>query len=138
MRVAILFVMLFVSMSFKTFAQFGVSVHQTNLPFVGFNYELKDKYMGELRFSTDNFFEDISPELVFTRFIKKDNDYNFYGGLGARLNIYEGLVIPLGINVYPFEKKNFGFQMELTPIIGDDALLRGTWGIRYRFGDRSK
>ena len=123
MRVTILFVMLFVSMSFKTFAQFGVSVHQTNLPFVGFNYELKDKYMGELRFSTDNFFEDISPELVFTRFIKKDN---------------EGLVIPLGINVYPFEKKNFGFQMELTPIIGDDALLRGTWGIRYRFGDRSK
>tara|TARA_R110001592_G_scaffold36070_8_gene121901 strand:+ start:957 stop:1373 length:417 start_codon:yes stop_codon:yes gene_type:complete len=138
MKKVTLVIVFLVFVSFKSFAQFGVSIHQTNIPFVGFNYELKDKYMGELRFSTDSFFDNISPELVFTRFIKKDTDFNFYGGLGARLNIYEGLVVPIGLNIYPFEKKNFGFQMEIAPIIGDDAILRGTWGIRYRFGDRQK
>ena len=42
------------------------------------------------------------------------------------------VVVPIGLNIYPFSSKAFGFQMELAPIIGDDV-LRGSWGIRYRF-----
>lgn len=29
------------------FGQFGVNIHQTNLPFVGLNYEIKDKLRPE-------------------------------------------------------------------------------------------
>jgi hypothetical protein len=49
--------------------------------------------------------------------------------------MFGGLVIPVGLNIFPFETKSFGFHIELSPIIAfdDEALLRGSWGIRYRF-----
>ena len=37
------------------FGQFGISFHQSNLPFVGINYELKNKLRPEIRLGTDNF-----------------------------------------------------------------------------------
>jgi hypothetical protein len=117
-----------------TFGQFGVSYHQSNLPFAGISYEIKDKLRPEIRFGTDNYFEDISIEGVLTYDILNKEEYEFYGGVGVRSNGFTGLVIPIGLNFYPFTGKNFGFQIELTPIIGDEEILRGSWGIRYRFG----
>ncbi|PIQ46901.1 MAG: hypothetical protein COW03_17965 [Cytophagales bacterium CG12_big_fil_rev_8_21_14_0_65_40_12] len=115
-------------------AQVGVSIHQTNIPFVGVNYQIKDNYIAELRLGTDNFFENIGVEGVITRVIKRDEDFQFYGGLGVRLNTFQGLIIPVGLNLYPFENKQFGFHMELAGMIVDEGeLLRATWGIRYRF-----
>lgn len=118
-----------------SFAQFGVSAHQSELPFIGFNYEFNEHLRPELRLGTDNYFEDISIEVVATYDILNKESYEFYAGAGARFNMFDGMVIPVGLNIFPFEAKSFGFHIELSPIItfGDDSLLRGSWGIRYRF-----
>ena len=116
-----------------SFAQLGISFHQSNLPFLGINYEIKNKVRPELRVGTDNYFEALSAEGVITYDILKKEDYEFYAGLGVRANGFTGLVIPIGLNIYPLPTKKFGFHIELSPIVGDDNILRGTWGIRYIF-----
>jgi hypothetical protein len=63
-------------------------------------------------------------------------DYEFYGGVGLFLNDFEALAIPIGVNIYPLPNKKFGFHIELTPLLpldDDETILRGSWGIRYRF-----
>jgi hypothetical protein len=119
-------------------SQFGVDFHQSNLQFIGLNYEIKDRFRPELRFGTDNFLEDVSVELVVMYDVLNTEDYEFYLGLGARGNIYEGAVVPIGVNFYPLATKNFGFHIELTPMLGESSILRGSWGIRYRFGKSNK
>jgi len=70
---------------------------------------------------------------VVTYDIFNKDYYEFYAGLGGRITTFAGVVIPIGLNIYPFAVKNFGFHIELAPIIGDSAILRGSWGIRYKF-----
>ncbi len=65
------------------FGQLGISFHQSNLPFIGFNYEIKNKIRPELRVGTDNYFDAISVEGIITYDILKKEDYEFYAGLGA-------------------------------------------------------
>ncbi len=60
-------------------------------------------------------------------------EYELYAGAGVRLNGFTGLVIPLGLNIYPLPTKQFGFHIELAPIIGESSLWRGSWGITYKF-----
>ena len=100
---------------------------------MGLSYELKDRFRPEIRFGTDNYFEDISFEGILTYDIINNDDYEFYGGLGFRTHDFNGLVIPIGFNFYPLTTKEFGFQIELAPIIGESNILRGSMGIRYRF-----
>ena len=123
-----------------TFAigQLGISFHQSNLPFVGLNYEIKHKLRPEIRLGTDNYFESMSIEGVLTYDVFKKEDYELYAGLGVRLNGFTGVVVPLGLNIYPLTTKQFGFHIELSPIIGDGSILRGSWGIRYRFNKKGK
>jgi len=115
------------------FAQLGVSYHQSGLPFVGLNYEFHNKLRVEARMGADNYLNNLSLEGVLTYDLLKRDEYEFYAGLGGRVNIFPGLVVPIGLNLYPFEKKQFGFNIELTPIFGNNDILRGSWGIRYRF-----
>jgi hypothetical protein len=116
-----------------SFGQLGISFHQSNLPFVGVNYEIKDRFIPEIRIGTDNYFENTSLEADLMYKILKKEDFDFYGGVGARINGFTGVVIPVGLNIYPLTNKKFGFHIEAAPIIGEDFLLRGSWGIRYRF-----
>jgi len=120
------------------FGQPGISFHQSNLPFVGLNYEIKDKIRPELRIGTDNYFEDISVEGILTYDLLNKEDYEFYAGLGIRANGFSGLVIPIGLNIFPLPIKQFEFHIELTPIIGEGGILRGSWGIRYKFLKRGE
>lgn len=120
-------------LSHASLAQLGVSFHQSSLPFVGINYQFKSKIRTELRLGTDFFFDRTPVEGVIVYNVLKNEDYEFYAGVGGRVNSLEGLVIPVGVNLYPLPKKQFGFHIELAPIIGDMELLRGSWGIRYRF-----
>lgn len=113
--------------------QIGVSFHQSNLPFAGINYEIRNKLRAELRIGTDNYFENTSVEGVLTYDFIKNEDYEFYAGLGIRSNGFTGLVIPVGLNIYPLTTKQFGFHIELAPIVDESSILRGSWGIRYRF-----
>ena len=126
-------ILLLITVPFFSYGQFGVSFYQSNLPFVGLSYEFNNKLRPEVRLGTDNYFDAMSVEGVLTYDFFKKEDYDIYGGLGVRVNNYTGLVIPIGINIYPFTAKQFGFHIELAPIIGENAILRGSWGIRYKF-----
>lgn len=117
-----------------SFAQWTVSYHQSNLPFIGVNKQLGEKWLPEFRVGTDNYIEDVSLELVANYIFIKNDRINFYGGLGGRVQSFPGLVIPVGLNIYPFERKDFGFQIEAAQFIGDGLdIFRGSFGIRYRF-----
>lgn len=114
-------------------AQLGVGYHQSQLSFLGVNYEIKNRFKPELRISTNLFSEDISVEALALYDVINKEDYEFYVGLGIRSPVDEGIVIPVGLNIYPLPYKNFGFHMELAAIASDGGILRGSWGIRYRF-----
>lgn len=115
------------------FGQFTVNYNQSSLPFFGMSYEIKDKLRPEVRIGMNTFFDDASIEGVLTYDVLNKDEYEFYAGAGVRTGNFTGLVIPLGFNFYPWTTKNFGFQFELAPIIGDQDILRGSLGIRYRF-----
>ena len=115
------------------FAQFGVNFHQSNVPFVGLNFEIKNRFRPELRIGTDNYLEETMLEGVLIYDLAEKEDYEVYVGLGGRVNGFDGLVVPIGVNVYPLTTKQFGFHIELAPIIGEASVLRGSWGIRYQF-----
>jgi hypothetical protein len=126
---------LLISFSTMANAQLGVGFYQSNLRnYVNVNYQTKH-FSPELRIGTDSYFEDIYVEPVLNyQFIQK-TDFTVYGGVGAWLSSeYLGIVFPIGVNIFPFENKQFGFHIELTPMYVDDAILRGSWGIRYQFG----
>ncbi|SFG02695.1 MULTISPECIES: hypothetical protein [Salegentibacter] len=117
----------------NSYSQLNVSYHQSNLPFIGIGYDINERLTPELRLGTDQFISDLSVEAVITyKFLKKEN-YDFYAGLGYRVNAFEGLVAPVGLNFYPFNEKKFGFHIEAAPILFDADILRGSFGIRYRF-----
>ena len=126
-------VLSFLFISNNSYTQIGVSYNQSNMPFAGVSYEINNRFLPELRIGTDNYFEDTSLELAINYIFKRNELVNVYAGIGGRVGFFEGLVVPLGLNIYPFENKNFGFQMELAPILRETSLLRGSWGIRYRF-----
>lgn len=117
----------------SAFCQFTVSFHQSNIPFAGFSYEFKARWRPELRISTDIDFEGLSPEGVLLYDVVNKEDYELYVGAGGRANAFSGIVLPVGLNIYPLPAKQFGLHIELAPIISDDNVLRGSWGIRYRF-----
>ena len=119
-------------MPFFGYTQFAISFHQSSLPFAGFSYQI-NRMRPELRLGTDARGNDISLEGVLTYDLIKHEEYEFYAGLGVRTEEgFTTLVVPVGINIYPLPVKRFGFHIELAPIIDDG--LRGSWGIRYRFG----
>jgi hypothetical protein len=132
-QVSFFFLVLFGS--FQANAQWGVSYHQSALPFVGVNYTFAERFMPELRLGTDRYFEDITLEGTFNYQYVQREEYQLYAGLG--LLVMEGgagVLIPAGLLIYPFENKKFGFHIEATPVIVENNhILRGSWGIRYRF-----
>ena len=83
------------------FAQFGVAYHQSNLPFVGVNYEINEKFRPEVRIGTGSFFKDITLEAVVTYDILNKQNFELYGGLGVKTADFGGIVIPIGLNIYP-------------------------------------
>ena len=131
----ILFVfLLFVGVKTVTHAQIGTSVQFSSIPFWGINYEIKDRFKPELRLSSDTYFVDVSVEIIATYDILDKEDFELYAGLGGRFPILSGFVIPVGLNLHPFQKKNFGFIFEVTPVFGADSnLLRGSLGFSYKF-----
>ncbi|SHO62081.1 hypothetical protein [Algoriphagus zhangzhouensis] len=131
----VLFLFAFCTISTLSFAQWGVSYHQSNLPFIGINTQLGEKWLPEFRIGTDNYVENLGFELVANYLIKSEESTQIYVGAGARANIFGGAVITSGINYYPFNKKDFGFHMEAAPLINVESglIFRGSFGIRYRF-----
>jgi hypothetical protein len=87
-------------------AQLGISCHQyleSNL--VGVNYEM-NKFRPEFRFGVNRILKEITVEFDLNyQFIKKEN-FTFYSGLGYNRDLeINSLVVPIGLNIYPFEVK---------------------------------
>lgn len=124
-------------LSFSSYSQFGVSYHQSNIPFAGVNYQFSERIISELRIGVDHYLEDMGVELMGGYIFSENEIIQAYAGLGLRVNLLMGVVLPVGLNIYPFDSKNFGFHAELAPIISGEepglTILRGSWGIRYRF-----
>jgi len=114
-------------------SQFSVSYHSSQLSFFGVNYTYKSRLINEFRTSTDINGENAYFEFVSNyNFARKKEEYDSYIGLGYYTLGDGGLVIPVGINIYPFERKSFGFLSEVAYLSGED-IIRGSLGIRYRF-----
>jgi hypothetical protein len=52
------------------------------IPFVGINYEIKDRIRPEFRLGVDAYLEDLSAEFITTYDILNKEDYELYTGLG--------------------------------------------------------
>ncbi len=130
----VLLLLLLIGAKTMSFAQLGVDFQFSGIPFIGFNYEIKDRYKPELRLGTDNYFEDVSVEIIATYDILNKENYELYAGLGGHFISLSGLVIPVGLYMHPFQDKNFGFVFEVAPVFGDISnLLRGSFGFSYKF-----
>jgi hypothetical protein len=129
----VLTILLILSISTFAKAQLGISYHQSLISFIGVNYEIEERFMPELRIGTNQLFENTDLELTVNYLFYKTEIINAYGGLGGRINLLPGAVIPVGANFYPFQNKSFGFHTELAALIGENPYLRGSFGIRYRF-----
>lgn len=134
MKRLFIFTALLAGVAFHSRAQFGVAIHQSNLPFVGFNYQIGEKFLPEIRTELDSYFDNLGVELAVNYLFIRKSNFQLYSGVGGKAINFEGLMIPVGLNIYPFDYQNFGFHMELAAIqLGEESVLRGSWGIRYRF-----
>ncbi|MBN7814408.1 hypothetical protein [Algoriphagus pacificus] len=131
----LLIIAFFGLISVSSYSQTTITFHQSNLPFLGVNYQFGEKFIPEFRVGTDTFFETMSAELVANYIFTKTDRFEFYGGAGLRVGAFDGVVVPIGLNIYPFEQKDFGFHIEGAPTVAfdDGSLFRGSFGIRYRF-----
>ena len=130
----LLLLSLFCFTALSGFAQIGTSFQFSNLPFWGINYEFIDRIKPEIRLSTDSYFENVSVETIVTYDILNKDDYELYAGLGGRFPNLSGFVIPVGMILHPFQKKNFGLNFEVAPVFGGESnLLRGSIGLSYKF-----
>lgn len=127
--------MLFLGLiSYRANAQWTASYHQSDFPFVAINKQLGNKWIPEMRIGTIIDSEYLPLEFVVNRIFYHNDRVDFYAGLGARYEYYGGMIVaPVGLNIYPFERKDFGFHIEAAPMVGDFFIFRGSGGIRYRF-----
>lgn len=130
--------LLFISLS-AAFAQFSAAYHQSEfLPFISLGYEIGDRFMPEVRFGTNIDLQDNTAFefALLYQFVNKP-DYEIYAGLAPGYYGDGSLAFPLGLNIYPLPAKRFGLHMEIAPLqIGEGStILRGSWGIRYRFAN---
>lgn len=132
-------ILLLWSFTGTVYSQISLAYHQSELSFIEVAYEINDRWVPSARIGTNLLFEDFVLELAGLYQFKEADVYEAYAGGGLRLgyglssddNVF--LVLPVGLNIFPFERKGFGFQMELAPMFGGEAILRGSFGIRYRF-----
>ena len=116
------------------FAQFTVNYNLPSL--IGFNYEFNAGFIPEVRIGTNTPIDVSNIEALLNYGFIKKPEYTFYAGIGLDYNKNQSSgLIPIGVNIYPFEKKAFGFQMETGPELSFDGVFRiiGRAGIRYRF-----
>ncbi len=128
------FLLVLVTLSFfQSFAQIGVNFNTGAYHFAAVNYEIKGRLVPELRIYAVSYELALAPVVMY-HFVNKQ-DIEFYSGLGIGLTSSDpfGVLIPIGLNLYPFENKKFGFQGELSPILGEANAVGVSLGIRYRF-----
>lgn len=120
-------------------SQITVAYHQSNVSFIEAGYEINNRFMPSARLGTNLEFNDFILEIAGLYQFKDADQYEIYAGAGIRTgygltfndNVF--IVLPVGINFFPFNEKGFGFHIEAAPMLGDPDIFRGSFGIRYRF-----
>ena len=138
MKRSVVFVLFFIGFAALGNAQLTATLQYSTLSFFGVNYEINERFKPELRLSTNAYFSDLSPEVIATYDILDKKDYELYAGIGGRFNALSGFIIPIGMTMFPFEQRNFGFAFEIAPIFGEETVLRGSIGFSYRFDLKHK
>lgn len=139
MKKILIIFLLVTSISVPAFSQLSVGYHQSALPFAEVAYEINEKIVPSARLGMNTEFGDLVLELAGLYQFSEKDDYEIYAGAGLRfgygLTTDDGLfiVLPVGVNFFPFPRKGFGFHIEAAPMLGEDSVLRGSFGIRYRF-----
>lgn len=128
---------------FFSISQSIVSYHQSpNGGEASYAYEINDKFRPEIRLFPNSLMDDLFVRLMFNYDWIEKEDYEFYSGISllGSPNARTTLGLPVGINIYPFENKSFGFLMEFAPSFplgeGNGSYFTGSWGIRYRFSKK--
>lgn len=131
-----LVILLFTLIANKGFSQTSLAYYNSSDSKIGLAYNFSEKLWGEARVGVT--FEDFNTDLILCYNALEINNYNFYLGLGAQLTDDSALIIPIGVQVAPFEKfKELSLHVELQPVITDyDTMLHSSIGLRYTFGKK--
>jgi hypothetical protein len=110
-------------------------VSESNSKF-GIGYEFNEKLWTDLRVYSGTNISNFTPEIVLNyNFLRKENYYTYVGG-GIIVNNINGIVVPIGIGIKPFENmKNLSINIEFNPLYEidlDDLYIRGFIGLRYK------
>ncbi|WP_042245771.1 hypothetical protein [Jejuia pallidilutea] len=122
--------------SFNSYSQISTSfyLNDTNSK-IAIGYEFNENLWGDFRMYSGTNIENFTPEIVLNYNFIKRALYETYIGAGLSLNNINGIVLPVGIGIKPFENlKKLSFNIELTPTYEtdlSDLLIRGFIGIRY-------
>ena len=122
--IKILFViLLFTLIANKGFSQTSISYYNSSDSKIGLAHNFSEKLWGEARVAVT--FEDFNTDFVLS--------YNVF-----QINDDSGLIIPIGVQVAPFEKfKELSLHVELQPIFTEnDSKLQSSIGLRYTFGKK--
>ena len=103
---------------------------------VAIGYEFNEKLWTDLRIYSGTNIDNFTPEVVLNyNFLRKENYYTYIGG-GIILNNINGVVVPIGVGIKPFENlKNLSINIECNLLYEtdlEDLFIRGFIGIRYK------
>ena len=103
---------------------------------IAIGYEFNEKLWTDLRIYSGTNIDNFTPEVVLNyNFLRKENYYTYIGG-GIILNNINGVVVPIGVGIKPFENlKNLSINIECNLLYEtdlEDLFIRGFIGIRYK------
>lgn len=124
----------FLIMPLSAIAQFGINLPVIGMPAIGLNYEIKDAWRPDIRISSDIDAKTINTFLLLTYdFINYDN-HEAYLGMGLRSTNVLGAAILGGVNLYPFNNKRFGFNIDQMIVFGERSVdINSSLGLRFKF-----
>ena len=121
---------------FNSYSQISASFYQNESNSkIAIGYEFNNKLWTDFRLYSITNIENITPEIVLNYNFMKKEKYEAYIGAGIILNNINGIIIPIGIGIKPFENlKNLSLNIELNPLYEidfEDVFIRGFIGIKY-------
>lgn len=132
MKKSFAFLLLFLPIS--AFCQLGMNLYLSEIPQVGLNYELKDKWRSDFRIGIGGKPKTTKIDLFLTYDFFNLEDHEVYLGLGISSANELGIAIPAGVNFYPLSNKKIGFAIDFVTVILDNSIAsNGSLGVRYRF-----
>jgi hypothetical protein len=141
LRKTVLMISLLILFCNQGFSQLSATFNYSSLSKIGLGYQFSTRIFTEFRMISNTKMDDISPELIIGYNAINRDRHNVYIGLGATINHFSGLVLPIGVEFFPIESfDNFSLKIEFEPTYTlfdtEELLLMSSVGIKYRFGDK--